>query len=179
MLSMDNTALVIIDVQGKLAYQVERSKQVLDNIRLLLQGFQLFELPIVVTEQYPKGLGPTVTEVGELIPDINPLEKTTFNACLKEEFLKEIDRWGKKQLLVAGVETHVCVFQTVAGLLENSYQVHVVSDAVSSRSSLNREKALERMKDLGAVITTTEMALFELVKRGEGEVFKGFIRLVK
>lgn len=179
MLVMDDTVLLIIDVQGKLAYQVDRSTLLLDNLQILLKGAQLFQLPLIVTEQYPKGLGPTVPEIKKLLPEYEPVEKNSFNACLKKDFLSRLNSLEKKQFLVAGVETHVCVFQTVAGLLENSKEVHVVSDAVSSRDPWNREKALDRMKDMGAVITTTEMALFELVKVAEGELFRKFINIVK
>ncbi len=179
MLEMENTALLVIDVQGKLAYQVYRSARILENLQILIKSARVFELPVLAVEQYPQGLGPTVPEVGKLFQDTVPVEKITFNACLNEAFVQKLEECGKKQLLVAGIETHVCVYQTVTGLRGRSYEVHVAADAVSSRTAWNRETALQRMRELGAVITTTEMALFELAKIAEGERFRRFIEIVK
>ncbi|MFO7930336.1 MAG: isochorismatase family protein, partial [Desulfosalsimonas sp.] len=111
--------------------------------------------------------------------DLPVFEKTAFNACLERKFSSDMRSTGRKQVLVCGVEAHVCVFQTVASLLDLSYEVHVAADAVSSRSDWNRETALQRMRQLGAVITSTEMALFELMEVAEGEKFKEFARIVK
>ncbi len=179
MLNMDDTALVIVDVQGKLAFQVDRSIDVLENLKILIKAARLYELPVVMVEQCPRDLGATVPEIKGLIPDVEPAEKNTFNACQSEDFLSRVQQSGKKQLLVAGIEAHVCVYQTVAGLLQHDFQVYVTSDAVSSRTAWNRDTALARMRELGAVITTTEMALFELVKIAAGERFRQFIQIVK
>ena len=179
MLVMENMALVVIDVQGKLAYQVHQSIQFMENVMKLVQSARLYKLPVIMAEQCPRDLGFTVPEIRELLPDIVPAEKKTFDACLSEDFLYKIKKCGRDQLLVAGIEAHVCVYQTVSGLLKHGYQVHVASDAVSSRTAWNRDKALERMRELGAVITTTEMSLFELVQIAEGERFRQFIKIVK
>jgi len=178
-LQLAKTALLIIDVQGKLAYQVDQSSQILGNLQKLIKSAWLYELPIIVVEQCPWGLGHTVPEISHHLQGIAPVEKNTFNACLNEAFVARLKQSGKKQLLVAGIEAHVCVYQTVSGLLDQAYQVHLVSDAVSSRTAWNRETALNRMRELGAVITSTEMALFELVKVAEGERFRQFIQIVK
>lgn len=179
MLVMDKTALLIIDIQGVLARTVYESNLIYANWHKLIKAAKLFQLPIILLEQYPQGLGPTIPELRELLGDLPPIEKITFNACLNAEFLKKIKETGRPQLLVAGIEAHVCVYQTVSGLLKEPYQIYVASDAVSSRTSWNRQMALERMRELGAVITTTEMALFEMVRVAEGEVFKQFIKIVK
>ncbi|NPV92140.1 MAG: hydrolase [Firmicutes bacterium] len=179
MLAMDKTALLIVDIQGTLARTVYQSNLIYDNWRKLIKAARLFRLPIILLEQYPQGLGKTIPELRELLGDQSPIEKITFNACLNEEFLKKVKETGRQQLLVAGIEAHVCVYQTVSGLLREPYQVYVASDAVSSRTSWNRMAALERMRELGAVITTTEMALFEMMRVAEGELFKQFIEIVK
>ena len=103
----------------------------------------------------------------------------TFNACYNQTFLQKLEETGKEQLLVAGIEAHVCVYQTVSGLVKLPYKVYVASDAISSRTAWNRQIALKRMRQLGAVITTTEMALFEMMRTAEGELFRKFIRIVK
>lgn len=179
MLVMEKTALVIVDIQGVLARTVHESSQMYTNWQKLIKAAQLFKLPIILLEQNPEGLEPTIPELREILGDLPPIAKMTFNACLKEGFLNKLKEMGKEQLLVCGVEAHVCVYQTVCGLLEEAYQVYVVSDAVSSRTSWNRMMALERMRELGAIITTTEMALFELMGTSEGELFRKFIRIVK
>lgn len=179
MLRKQDTMLLVIDVQGKLARAVYEADYVLSNQQKLAKGAKLFELPVVVTEQNPKGLGSTVPEMRELLGDLPGFEKTAFNACLEGGFLSEIRNTGKNQVLVCGIEAHVCVFQTVASLLDHGFEVHVAADSVSSRSAWNRETALQRMRQLGAVITSAEMALFELMEVAEGEKFKEFARIVK
>ncbi|MGI6469397.1 MAG: hydrolase [Syntrophomonadaceae bacterium] len=179
MLEMDKTALLIVDIQGVLARTVYEANLIYGNWQKLIKAAQLFQLPIVLMEQNPRGLGPTIPELRELLGDLPAIEKMTFNACLNEEFLKRLREIGREQILVAGVEAHVCVYQTVCGLLKEPYQIYVASDAVSSRTSWNRMRALERMRELGAVITTTEMALFEMMRTSEGELFRQFIKIVK
>lgn len=179
MLTMDKAALLVIDIQGMLARTVYETGFLYINWQKLIKAAHLFKLPIIVTEQNPRGLGPTIPELRELLGDVTYIEKMTFNACLNEKFLKKLEATGREQLLVAGVETHVCVYQTVAGLLKRSYQVQLASDAVSSRHAWNRKVALERMRELGAVITTTEMALFEMMQTAEVDLFRQFIKLVK
>ncbi len=179
MLLMEKTALVIVDIQGILARTVYESSQLYGNWYKLIRSAQLFGLPIVLLEQNPTGLEPTIPELRELLGDLPAIEKMTFNACLNERFLNKLKEAGREQLLVCGVEAHVCVYQTVCGLLKEPYQVFVAADAVSSRTSWNRELALQRMREKGAVITSTEMALFEIMGTSEGELFRKFIRIVK
>lgn len=179
MLVMDKTALLIVDIQGALARTVHQSNLLYANWQKLIKAARLFQLPIILLEQNPQGLGTTIPELRELLGDLPPTEKMTFNACLNEAFLKKLKETGREQLLVAGIEAHVCVYQTVSGLLKEPYQIYVASDAVSSRTSWNRMAALQRMRELGAVITTTEMALFEMMRTSEGELFRRFIKIVK
>lgn len=179
MLHREDTVLLMIDVQGKLARTVFESGRVLTNLEKLTRGARLFGLPVIVTEQNPKGLGPTIPELQKLLGDFAPIEKTAFNACADSSFVGKIRETGRNQILVCGIEAHVCVYQTVAGLLDLGYEVQVVADAVSSRTPENRRTALDRMRDMGTAISTTEMALFELMQAAEGEAFSEFIRIVK
>jgi len=178
MLQRERTALVVIDVQGKLARVVHQSESRVQNIARMIKGAQVLGLPIVATEQYPQGIGPTVEEIRGLLPEAPPpLAKTTFSCCGNSEFATRLA--PRTQVLLTGIETHVCVYQTCRDLLAQHFEVHVVADAVSSRSPEANAVALERMRADGATITTAEMALFELVGVAEGDAFRRILRIVK
>lgn len=177
MLQKGRTALVVIDVQGRLARLVDRSEFIIQNIARMIRGAQTLDVPIVITEQYPEGIGPTVEEIGALLGDNAPIAKTSFSCCGDPSFLHRLQ--PRSQILLTGIETHVCVYQTCRDLLTRRFEVHVVADAVSSRSPEARAIALERMRTEGATITTVEMALFELVAVAEGDTFRRILRLVK
>ncbi|MCF8036378.1 MAG: hydrolase [Desulfobacteraceae bacterium] len=179
MLTSDQAVLLMIDVQGKLARTVFESGRVLSNLEKLVRGARLFGLPVIVTEQNPKGLGPTIPEIQKLLGDFAPVEKTAFNACGDPSFVGKIRETGRSRILVCGIEAHVCVYQTVAGLIGMGFEVEVAADAVSSRNAENLRLALDRMRGMGAAISSTEMALFELMQAAEGEAFSEFIRIVK
>ncbi|WP_096200879.1 hydrolase [Bacillus sp. FJAT-45350] len=178
MLIKVNTALVVIDVQGKLAHMMHDKEKFIKNVQIMIQGARAMNLPIIVLEQYPKGLGKTIPEVASLLEE-EPIEKISFGACLNQQFIDSVQALNRKQLLIVGMEAHVCVYQTVMGLLENNFAVEVVSDAVSSRVYENKQIGLQRMQDGGAKITSTEMCLFELMKVAEGKIFKDIIKLLK
>jgi len=179
MLSPDNTVLVVIDIQGKLAQIMYRKQIIFDNAQRIIKGAQIVGIPVIVTEQNPKGLGPTVPEIAALFPQFQPLPKFSFSCCADPAFLHVLTDLERKQVLMTGIETHVCIYQTSMDLMELGYEVHVVADAVSSRTAENREIALKRMRDEGLKITTTEMALFELMKTSEAPCFKEVSRIVK
>lgn len=179
MLKKDNTALVLIDIQGKLARIVHNSEFVIDNISRVVQGAKVLGLPILWLEQYPKGLGPTVEEISEHLSDEKPIEKITFSAYDNEEFVKALEKTGCKNILLTGIETHICVYQTSSHLIENGYNVEVLADCVSSRTALNREIGIEKMKQLGAKISSVEMALFEMQQIAKGDDFKAISKIVK
>jgi nicotinamidase-related amidase len=179
MLKLDDTALLVIDVQGKLAQLVQNRTELFENLRLMIQGAQVLGIPILLTEQYPKGLGPTVPEVSEVLPAIQPIAKNAFSCCGERGFMLALESLGRRQLLLTGIETHVCVQQTALDLLDAGYEVQVIADAVSSRTAENKHIGLEKMRDAGVVITSTETALFELIKVAEGPQFKQISRLVK
>jgi nicotinamidase-related amidase len=179
MLIPDQTALVLIDVQGRLAQLMHDRDALFDNLQRLVKGVRVMGLPVLWLEQYPEGLGPTIPEVATLLPDLQPIAKTSFSACGCEAFGQQLKSTSRRQLLLAGIEAHVCVYQTAVDLLASGHEVEVVSDAVSSRTAANRALGLERMRTAGARITGVEMALFELLRTARAPAFRDIARLVK
>ena len=152
--------------------------QLIHHANLLIEGFKALDLPIIATEQYSKGLGHTVAELNGAT-DQHCIEKTTFSCCGEENFITALEKSGAKQVLIVGMESHVCVFQTVIDLLDRGYIVHLVSDAVSSRFKSDYDNAISTASRAGAVITTTETALFQLVKVAGTDGFKIISKLVR
>ncbi len=168
-------ALVVIDVQEAFRKAVPGFDGVVRATAALVRGAEAVGIPLVITEQYPKGLGETVPEVAEELPDgVEPLDKLSFSAREAEGF----DLHGRDQALVCGVEAHVCVNQTVLDLLDEGVEVHVALDAVGSRFERDRRVGIEKAERAGAVITSVETALFELVGRAGTDEFKQVQRLV-
>lgn len=178
-LDKDNTALVIIDIQERLASVMKVKETVIQNCLHLIELSKTYSIPIVLTEQYPKGLGQTVEEIRKALPEYKPLEKMTFSCCEEQSFLDEIKKLNKRTIIIAGMETHVCVLQTCISLLKKGYSVHVVKDAVSSRAKENWKAGIEFMRDAGAVITCTEIVLFQILKIAGTEEFKAISRRIK
>jgi nicotinamidase-related amidase len=168
------TALVVVDVQEAFRPVVLDFDRVAARSAILVQGAHALGLPVIVTEQYPKGLGATVPEVAEHL-DEQPIDKVCFSAARAEGF----DLAGARQAVVCGIEAHVCVNQTVADLLDAGTQVHVAVDAVSSRSEIDRDTGIHKMERSGAVLTTVETALLELVGAAGSDEFKEIQRLIK
>jgi len=179
MLETDNSVLLVIDVQGKLSRMVHQEEKVIDNIQRLIKGMKIFDIPIIVTEQYPEGLGTTISEIAGLLPDTKRLPKISFSCCGDSNILQELKALDRKQVLVSGIESHVCVYQTVVDLVKFGYLVYVVTDAVSSRTEENRRIAFYLMDKAGATLTSTETVLFELLKIARGDKFKAINRIVK
>jgi nicotinamidase-related amidase len=179
MLTVENTVLVIIDVQEKLAPAMHEKEKLFDNLQKLAKGVKILEIPIILTEQNPKGLGPTIPEIARLLPDILPITKMDFSCCNNKLFRQELGKLNRKQVLIAGIEMHVCVYQTAVDLLALGYEVQVVADACASRTAENKKIGLKRTISEGAKLTSTEMALFELLKVAEGTKFKKILHIVK
>jgi len=179
MLKAEDTVLVVIDVQEKLARAMFEKEAVADNTAKLVRGAKILELPVVWTEQNPRGLGPTLPQVSELLVDQKPVTKLSFSCCGEPAFMKELENLKRRQVLICGMEAHVCVYQTAADLVTRGYEVQIVMDAVSSRTCENKAVGLERSKLLGASLTSTETALFELLKIAEGDKFKQMLKVVK
>ena len=179
MLQKEETVLVLIDIQGKLAQIVDESESVVHNIATVVQGVKALQMPILWLEQYPKGLGPTVEEISQHLTEETPIEKITFSAYQTEEFVRALEQTGRKKVLLAGIETHICVYQTAADLIANGYEVEVLADCVSSRTARNHEVGVQKMIQLGASISSVEMALFEMQQIAKGDTFKAISKLVK
>ncbi len=178
-LQVSDTVLFMIDIQEKLVPAIRKNDDLLESTAVLMQGVRLMGVPVIYSEQYPKGLGRTVAKVAEHLPENATLfEKITYTAALPEvmEKLKELNA---KKILVIGTETHICVYQTVRDLIAAGYDVHVVEDAVGSRTKENKNNGLRLMENMGAIITNVETVLFDLLKRAGTDEFKAVSKLVK
>jgi nicotinamidase-related amidase len=174
-LEADRTTLVVVDVQEAFRKAIPGFDRIAKATAALIEGAEAIGIPIVISEQYPKGLGETVPEVAEHLPDgVEPLEKLVFAASEAEGF----DLEGRDQVLLCGIETHVCVNQTALDLLASGVEVQVAEDAVGSRSDQNRRVGLHKMERAGAVMTSVETALFELLGRAGTDEFKRVQRLI-
>jgi len=179
-LERERALLVVVDLQEKLLPAIDGKDRVLDGARLLIRAARELELPLVLTTQYAKGLGPTVPEVIAEAPGVEPVDKVAFGCFGSEDFLARLATFaGRDQLLLAGIESHICVAQTVLGALGKGYRVHVAADAVGSRHAEDRELGLRRMEHAGAVLSSTEMAVYELLGRSDGAAFKRLLPYLK
>lgn len=180
MLEVENTALAVIDVQGKLAGLVHEHERVLTHIEHLIRASESFALPILWSEQAPDKIGETVPSVKDLLyPMIKPIHKRSFSCYDCPEFVEHLKKVNRRQILVTGIETHVCVYQTARDLNRHGYQVHLIADAVSSRQPLDSHLAIARMRDEGITVTTSEMAMCELLKSADNANFKKIMSFLK
>jgi nicotinamidase-related amidase len=178
-LERGRSVLVVVDVQEAFRPAVVDFDRIVQNVAVLVQGARVLDIPVLVTEQYPKGLGRTVPEVNRHLDGIEPIEKLCFSAAEAGEFAERLSESGREQVLLSGIESHVCVNQTADDLLRGGSEVHVASDAVSSRTVENRNLGLQKMERAGAVITSVETALFELLRAAGTPEFKEIQKLVK
>ncbi len=178
-LHREDAVLVIVDIQERLAAAMGDRQKVIANCLHLINAAGLLRIPILITEQYPKGLGPTVSEIKDALESYNPIEKIAFSCCGEQKFLDELASVGKRKIILAGMETHVCVLQTCIGLLKEGHSVHVVRDAVCSRKTDDYTTGVEYMRDAGATITCTETILFQLLEKAGTEEFKIISKRIK
>lgn len=178
---MAGPALVVVDVQERLfaAMDAECRDEVVRNIKILLTAAQRLGLPVVVTEQYPKGLGRTLPELGALLADARPLEKTAFSCCAAQGFVDRLRAVGADHVILAGLEAHVCVLLTALDLLDRQFRVWVVADAVCSRRPENRELGLAQARQAGAVVTATETVVFRLLGQADTDDFRELSKLLR
>ena len=180
LLRREETGLVVVDVQEGFRPVIDGFDGMARNVGLLAEGFGVLGRPVIASEQYPKGLGHTVPEVAERLPDGSTVvEKLRFSACGVGDFDSALEAASCRSWVVCGIETHVCVNQTVLDLLARGHEVHVAADAVSSRSPANRALALEKMQAAGAHLTSAEMALFEMLEEAGSPEFKAISKLVR
>lgn len=179
MLQLENVVFLIVDIQGKLAHLMDEKELLFMNVQKLIKGIQVLGIPILWVEQNPQGLGPTIPEIADILSNIKPISKMSFSCCRNDRFMQALKALNCKQVMIAGIEAHVCVYQTAADLVNLGYEVQVATDAVSSRNVGNKEIGLLKMRDSGVSLTSVETALFELLKVAEGEQFKEILKIVK
>ena len=180
LLERSRTALVVIDVQEAFRASIPEFSPLAERISVAVRGCRILNVPVIVTEQYPKGLGHTVEEIQLVLPDdTTPIEKTAFSSCGAGEFVARLTATGAEQVIVCGVETHVCVDQTAHDLLDHGSQVHLLTDAVGSRFEIDKKAGFAKMYASGVVSSSVEMMLFELMRDAKHEQFKEIQALVK
>jgi nicotinamidase-related amidase len=155
---------VVVDVQGKLARLMYDKQVLFKNIQILIKAAKILNVPILWCQQCPDALGPTVPEIEQILTDNGPIDKSAFSCCGAEQFNIKLNEAERHQVLLCGIETHVCVYQTAVDLLRKGFRVDVIADAVSSRTQENKQIAINRLAAEGVNISCTEMALFELLK---------------
>ena len=179
LLQKEQTGIVMIDAQEKLMSVMGQRDATLNNMVKLIHLAKWFELPVLLTEQMPQNIGKTLDEVKSLLPDLKPIEKVEFDCCTVSEFSQKLESLGLKTIILSGIESHVCVFQTCLSLLERGYRVFVPRDAVDSRTMENHQTGLELMREAGAVITSTETVIFQLLKKAGTDDFRAMLKVIK
>lgn len=179
MLKPTNSALVIIDVQGKLARIMQNADDLFKNLSALIKGARVLEVPVIWMEQLPDKLGRTVEEVSENLDGLEPIAKDVFSCGQNDEFNSRLTDIEPENVVLAGIETHICVYQSAMDLLDKNYNVEVVADATSTRLEHNKEIGLEKIRRAGGQITSVETVLFELQGKATGEQFKQIIEIIK
>lgn len=179
-LDSSKTALLVVDVQEAFRPVIDDFPGFASRIAVAVRGFQILERPVFVTEQYPKGLGRTAKEICEVLPaEFNYFEKTTFSSCGAATLEDELRSAGVSQVVVCGLETHICVNQTTHDLIHRGFSVHLLTDCVVSRTKPNKRAGLKKMVASGAIPSSVEMALFEMMRDATHDKFKEIQRLVK
>lgn len=179
MIDSSRAIFVLVDVQGRLAELMHERARLFASLVKWVKAMQRLEVPILWVEQNPTRLGPTIRPLSDLLDGLKPIPKQSFSCCGEPAFMNRLQDAGRPQVVVAGIEAHVCVFQTVADLLEKKYRVFVAADAVSSRTALNCDLGLQRAAAAGAVLTGLEMTVFEMLRTAEHPAFRDLQRLVK
>ncbi len=180
-LEADQCALVVIDIQEKLLPPIFQKEQLVRNAQLLIRAAGILKIPALVSTQYAKGLGGTVPDVASLLPGIESIDKTLFSCFGSEAFCSQLKRLPGQRttLLLCGMESHICVAQTALAALREGYLVHIASDAVSSRTEWNWKIGLDRMRAAGAIISSTEMMIYELMRASSSAAFKELLPYLK
>ena len=179
MISRDNAVLVIIDIQGNLAQAMFDKENLFSNIVKLIKGFKTLNLPVIITEQIPQKLGPTLQQIAMELDGVKPIAKEAFSCWGENNFRQQLESLKRTDVVLLGIETHVCVYQTAVDLTSAGYNVHLVADAVSSRTPKNRQIGIDAMQSAGAKITSTEMVLFEMLGTAADPKAKDFFKIVK
>lgn len=177
-IEFEDSMLLVVDIQEKILPAMHEWEEVLKNCLTLIRGAAALKLPVVITQQYPRGLGNTLEEVTGLTPEAKIFDKTSFS-CLTTEVAGELKNLGKKHIIICGIESHVCVLQTIIDLVKNGYQPVLVADCVSSRKKTDLKFAVRRAQAEGATITTYESVLFELMGSAKHPEFREISKIIK
>lgn len=179
MLNAENSLFFLIDIQDRLVGMLKNREEIAKNNSILTKAAKILGVPVIASEQYPNGLGSTILEVREYLNTENILEKTSFSALATDTIKAKLESLNRKKVVLTGIETHICVYQTARALLDAGYEVYVVKNACSSRSSKDYRTALELMRDYGAKLTCVETVLFELLGSSKHPNFKEIQALIK
>lgn len=179
MLSRDRAGLLVVDVQERIWRAVREPHRLIERIVITIKACRLLKIPIFVTEQYPQGLGATVPAIRKVLGGVKPLVKMSFSCCGEQTLIPILRKDRIEQVILVGIESHVCVMQTALDLLSQGFQVHVFADAISSRHKVDEQIALKRISNEGIVLSTVEMGLFELMKTAKAPEFKDVSFLIK
>ncbi len=180
MLTVENTCCILIDVQEKLWNVMHEKKKLAENLDVFLKGIRVLGIPLIWFEQNPGKLGSTLPQLSEILEGYSePIPKLSFSCCTADGGMERIEGINRKNVLIAGIESHVCVYQTAGELIESGYTPSIVGDCVTSRTPENREAGLNRIRDMGGAVVSTEMVLFELLKKAEGDKFREILKIVK
>ena len=178
-ITRENTVGLVIDIQERLVPAMAEKETLVNNCQILVEGLQALNLPLLVTQQYTKGLGETINEISSLIPDFNPIEKKDFSCCDEVVVVDQLKLNGAHNVIICGIESHVCVLQTAIDLKEAGYNPIVIADCISSRTSSNLQLAIERFRFEGILMTSYESILFELTRSSAAAEFRTISKLVK
>lgn len=179
LLSKEKTILALVDIQEKLLKVMWKKEGLILKISKLIKAFKIMELPVLLTEQYPQGIGKTDQSISDLLKDIKPIEKICFSCMGKDKFSEGIKSSGKDQVVLCGIESHICILQTALDLLDQGYFVYIPYDGTSSRKESDYRNALDRMQKEGVVIGSIESAIFELLKTADSPAFRQILRIIK
>ncbi|MDD4861996.1 MAG: hydrolase [Smithellaceae bacterium] len=179
MLSRTAAVLILIDVQGNLAQAMIDKEKTFSNSVKLIRGFRALNLPMMISEQIPEKLGPTIPQLAQELGEVKPIAKESFSCWAEPAFRDHLESLTRRHVVLTGIECHVCVYQTALDLMANGYTIHLVADAVSSRTTENREVGIQAIKSAGAQITSTEMVLFELLRTAADPKAKEIFKIVK
>ncbi len=175
----EDTAAVIIDIQERLYPHMAEAEDLLIHTGILIRGLNTLGIPLVLTEQYPRGLGTTIPEIRTLLDEVRPVEKIAFSCCDEPGFMSRLAALSRKFIIIAGIESHVCVLQTCLDLFERDYVPVIIEDCVSSRKLSDKQNAIYRMRQEGALVSSYESVLFELCRFAGNDEFKAISKLVK
>jgi len=179
LLTEENTGIIIIDIQEKLMPAMNRGKFTINSISNLIKLAELYNMPVILTEHYPKGLGKTLPEIRELLKVYDPIEKTHFNCCAVDEFNERLESYKLKNIILTGVESHICVYQTCFSLMQKGYNVQLPRDSVDSRTDENMNVGFELMREQGALVTSSEAIIYQILRKAATPEFKKMLKAVK